>query len=51
MLAFIVQMHIFDLFLKESFPNETPTKYQKSWFINEPAFFFAPKKEDLLLLR
>jgi len=50
-LAFIVQMHIFDLFLNESFPNEIPTKYQKSWSINEPAFFFVSKKEDLPLLR
>jgi hypothetical protein len=50
-LAFIVQMHIFDLFLKESFPNKIPSKYQKSWSINEPAFFFDPKREDLPLLR
>ena len=51
MLAFIVQMHIFDLFLKESFPNEIPSKCQKSWSINKPAFFFASKREDLPLLR
>jgi len=49
-LAFIVQMHIFDLFLKDLFPNEIPTKYQKKLVYKRTSFLFLFLKRKIFLL-